>query len=100
MSDFFELFEMKLVQANLDETGYSKIQSIHKEVNPLIFMVLFAKQINWQFLILVCVILKLLGSNIMVHSVSIRQIRVVRSDALSLFRRDLKKNCKFCFHKL
>ena len=83
-----QLVYMTFVSSNFDEPRLLSVRSIDKKVNLRTFTVLFVKQRNWQLLILVFVISKLTGLMNMVRSVSREPIRVMRSNALSLFRRD------------
>ena len=81
---------MTFVSSTFDEPRLLSERSIDKKVNLRTFTVLFVKQRNWQLLILVFVISKCLSMVNMVRSVSREPIRVMRSNALSLFRRDSK----------
>ena len=85
-----QLVYMTFVSSNFDEARLLSVRSIDKKVNLRTFTVLFVKQRNsrWQLLILVFVISKLTCGVTLVRSVSREPIRVMRSNALSLFRRD------------
>ena len=82
---------MTFVSDNFGETRFLSGRSIDKKVNLQTFMVLFVKQRNWQLLILAFVISKgFVTTSLvnMVRSVSSQSIRVMRSNALRLFRWD------------
>ena len=81
---------MIFVLGHFDGPRFISGRSIDKKVNPQTFTVLFVKQRNWQLLILVFVISTRSVTHSVVHSVLGLPIRMVRSNALKLFRRDFK----------
>ena len=87
----YESYYMTFVWSNFDEVRLLSERSIDEKVNLQTFMVLFVKQRNWQLLILAFVISKgFVTTSLvnMVRSVSSQSIRVMRSNALRLFRWD------------